>query len=157
MKKIVIAIDFSDKIGTVLDKGLDLASCTGAEVLLLHTEPPADGFVYHSAIGPYGGLVGFGVEASIAEEIKSNKIKNQQHALDLLKEKAEAQGIKTETAVLMGEPASVIRDKCINFSAELLVIGLHKHSFFHNLLEGNTEMSLVKKAPCDIMLIPEKV
>lgn len=155
MKKIIIAVDFSEQTGKVMDIGLSLAKDGDAEVILLHTEPPATGYVYNNALGPYGGLAGFGVDAAIASEIISQQLTNDQEALDLLKEKAERLEIKVTTENFVGDTVATIIEECKKHQPDMLVIGFHKQGFFSGLFSEKTELTLVKNAPCPVLLVPD--
>ena len=155
MNRIMIAVDFSDQTQRVMDAGLDLASKYGAEVVLLHTEEPAAAVVHSNVIGPYGGMVGFGVDMPTAKEIINEQISRDEEILSYLKRQGEGLGLHVETEVFIGNEVSGILDECKQHKPDLLVMGLHKKGFFSRLLGENPELTLVKHAPCTLMLIPE--
>ncbi len=155
MKRIIIAVDFSDQTERVMDAGLELAAKFEANVVLLHTEEPAASVVHSNVIGPYGGMVGFGVDMPTAKEIISRQIMEDEAVLSKLKERALMKGLQVETEVFIGNEVSGIIDECHKYHPDLLVMGLHKKGFFSRLLGENPELALVKKAPCPLLLIPE--
>jgi nucleotide-binding universal stress UspA family protein len=154
MKKIIIAVDFTDQTEQVMDAGLDLACACGAEVILLHTEPPVTDLVYSNTVGPYGGMIGFGLDIPTAKEIMTDQLTHDREMLGILKEKAEARGVKVTTENFLGNTVATIIEECHNHKPDLLVIGMHKKGFFSSLFSDNTELLLVKKAPCPILLVP---
>ena len=155
MKKIIIAVDFTDQTEQVIDTGFEIAAKCGAEVILLHTEPPMTDLIYGNTAGPYGGMIGFGVDVPATEEIITTQLENDEKNLDSLKEKAEAQGLKVTTENFLGDTVSTILEQCHSHRPDLLVIGIQKKGFFSRLFCENSELSLVKKAPCPILLIPD--
>jgi len=42
------------------------------------------------------------------------------------------------------------------FGADIIVIGAHEHGKFYHLLFGDTTDSLIRHAPCPIMVVPHK-
>ena len=154
MKRIMIAVDFSDQTDRIMDTGLGIAEKFGAEVILLHTEEPEASVVNSNVMGPYGGMAGFGVDMTTAQEIISNQITKDKAVLETLKERALLKGLKVKTEVFIGNELFGIVDECKEYHPDLLVMGLHKKSFFSRLLGENPELALVKIAPCPLLLIP---
>lgn len=152
----IIAVDFTDQTEHVLETGLELANNCGAEVILLHTEAPAIDMIYGNTAGPYGGMIGFGVDIPAAEEIISEQMSSHEKALALLKAKAESRGLKVTTENFLGDTVSTIIKECEKHKPNLLVIGMHRKGFFSRLFGENCEFVLAKKAPCPILLIPDK-
>ena len=156
MKKMIIAVDFTDQTDQVLETGLELASKCGAEVILLHTEAPVTDLIYGNTAGPYGGMIGFGVDIPAAEEIISDQMANDEKNLALLKSKAEARGLKVTTENFLGNTVATIIEECEKHKPDLLVIGMHRKGFFARLFSENCGLMLAKKAPCPLLLIPDK-
>lgn len=155
MKRIMIAVDFSDQTEPVMKAGLELACKFDSEVILLHTEEPAAAVVHSNVIGPYGGMVGFGVDIPTAKEIISEQVSKDEAMLTELKSQAQRMGLEVKTEVFIGNEVSGILDQCREYKPDLLVMGLHKKGFFSRLLGENPEFALVKHAPCQLLFIPE--
>jgi nucleotide-binding universal stress UspA family protein len=155
MKKIIIAVDFSDQTQTVLNQGYALAGKMGADVLLLHVEEPKSSVVHPTVVGPFGGMAGFGVNLAVVNEIVDEQVQKDEVTMEDLKKQGEAQGLKVTAEVFVGnEVASIIRE-CEKHQPDLLIMGLHHKGFFSRLLGENPEIALVKKAPCALLFIPE--
>jgi nucleotide-binding universal stress UspA family protein len=155
MKKIMIAVDFSDQTQHVIQEGYELAGKLEADVLLLHVEEPEASLVHSNATGPYGGMVGFGLDVPTANEIVEDQVKRDEVIMETLKKQGEAQGLNVSTEVFIGnEVAGIIRE-CKQHQPDLLVMGLHHKGFFSRLLGENPEIALVKRAPCALLFIPE--
>lgn len=156
MKRIMIAVDFSDQTQRVLKQGYALAGKLGAEVLLLHVEEPETSVVHSNVIGPYGGMVGFGVDMPTANDIVEDQVEKDEAIMEILKKQGEAQDLSVSTEVFIGnEVAGIIRE-CEKHQPDLLIMGLHHKGFFSRLLGENPELALVKKAPCALLFIPEQ-
>lgn len=156
MKRIMIAVDFSDQTQYVLKHGYELAGKLEAEVLLLHTEEPESSVVHSNVVGPYGGMVGYGVDIATAKDIVEDQVKKDEAVMQILKKQGEARGLTVSTEVFIGnEVAGIIRE-CETHQPDLLIMGLHRKGFFSRLLGENPELALVKKAPCALLFIPEE-
>lgn len=156
MNKIIIVVDFSDQTEKVMNVGLDLASACNAEVILLHTEEPVSDLVYSNTGGPYGEMVGFGLDIPTAKELITDQLTHDKESLRILKEKAELKGLKVKTENFLGDTVSRIIEECHTHKPDLLVIGMHQKGFFASIFSNNTEWALVKKSSCPILLVPEK-
>jgi len=155
--RILAVLDFSENTGSVLDYTMELASKEKAELCLVHPEPPQSGFVYLTPTGPgYSGFLGFGNYVVTDKDIQSVTIEHDKQALELLKEKMEQKGIKTSAYLLRTDSVSKIVEKADEFEADMIIIGGHQQGFFADLVLGNPEKALIKKANCPVLIIPEK-
>ncbi len=155
MKKILIAYDFSDLSGPVLRTASDLAKALNASVILLHTEPPRTGYIYYSPGYTYHGILGFGLEETVMQEIESEQLKHDRQALDVLESQLQQDGIAAESLLLTGDPSSAILDTASDRDVDLVVVGAHSHGAFYKFLFGCVDADLVQKAPCPVLIVPE--
>ncbi len=59
-----------------------------------------------------------------------------------------------EIAIRVGEPAHEIRDEATEWNADLVVLGTHGRSGVPRLLIGSVAESVVRQAPCNVLVIP---
>src|SRR5713101_1034764 len=90
-KKILVPVENSPVDGTILDHVQQLARLTGAEILLLHV---ADGWVARNFD-----------ELNLRE---SDEIREDRRYLEATRDRLRAQGLKVDTRLAMGDPASEI-------------------------------------------------
>lgn len=153
-KRILIAVDFTELTGELLTMGSDLAKDCAATVRILHTEPPASGYVYYSPGIGYDNLIGFGMESSLDQRVESVQIEHDKHALEAIQKQFIQEKIPTSIALLTGEAASTILDETENFRADLIIVGNHKHGIFHQLLFGSVENRVLKESKIPILIVP---
>lgn len=67
-----------------------------------------------------------------------------------------ASGLTAETAVLDGDPRSVIVDEAESWSADLIVIGTHGYTGIKRWLLGSVAHAVVSHAPCSVEVVRKK-
>lgn len=153
-ERILAVVDFSDNTGNVLDSCASLWQIEKGTICLLHPEPPQTGYAYLAPGPGFTGFIGFGEQARIQEEVTSVLIEHDRHALELMKDNLELKGIDTEIKLIMGDRTKNILEAAKEFKADLIVIGGHPHSFFADLLTGNSESALIRRSPYPVLIIP---
>jgi nucleotide-binding universal stress UspA family protein len=118
---ILVAIEHSAADRTVLDHVRQLATLTGASLLLVHV---ADGFA-----------------ARHFEELKlreSEEIRSDREYLEQLGEQLRAEGFSTRTRLAMGDPATQLVKVAREENVDLIAMSTHGHRFLNDLLRGST-------------------
>ena len=118
---ILIAIEHSDADRTVLDHVRQLATLTGAALLLVHV---ADGWA-----------------ARHYEEQKlrdSEEMKEDRAYLERIAEDLSSQGFPTRTRLAMGDPATQLIKVAQEERVDLIAMSTHGHRFINDLLRGST-------------------
>ena len=157
IKNILLALDFSEITGELINAGEALAKPYNANLHLLHTEPPTSGYVYYTAGIEYNIITGFGYADTYSQQIEKESLANDKHALEIIQNQLKKKDIKTTFSLLKGEIAETIVNEAQKIPADLIIIGSHKHGAFYNLLFGSTETKLLKESPYPILIIPEKI
>jgi len=83
----------------------------------------------------------------------------RKRARDLTKKIAASlrrKGIKTQVAVLEGDPRSRIVDEAEEWKADLIVLGSHGYTGIKRLLLGSVASSVVSHAPCSVEIVRQK-
>ena len=120
-RRILVAVENSGADRTILDHVSRLAKLTGAELLLVHV---ADGWA-----------------ARHFDQLKlreSEEMKTDRAYLDQLRDEMEARGLKVETKLAMGDPATELIKAAENQQVDLLAMSTHGHRFLSDLLHGAT-------------------
>jgi nucleotide-binding universal stress UspA family protein len=118
---ILIAIEHSDADRTVLDHVRQLATLTGASLLLVHV---ADGWA-----------------ARHYEELKlrdSEEMKDDRAYLERIAEELSSDGFRTRTRLAMGDPATQLIKVAQEERVDLIAMSTHGHRFLNDLLRGST-------------------
>jgi nucleotide-binding universal stress UspA family protein len=136
-RRILVAYDGSGGARTALKQGIALAAALDAELACILVEE----HLPHYA-------------ASISE-VKAAKEEIDAHFRNLAKEARDAAGlggIDMETIVRQGHEVEMIVNTARNGKYDLLVAGYHGHSAIFGRIMGSTAQSLVRLAPCSVLL-----
>jgi len=139
-RKIMMALDFHDDNGQIIEKGRKLAMDNSAEITLLHVIEP---FVIAYSIDG----MGFG------DQIVSLESAIRKEAMVKMNEVAEKLDVKVDNRLVRsGNPASEIHDVVDAQDIDLIVMGTHGQSGFQLLL-GSTANSVLHGVSCDVMTV----
>ena len=120
-RSILVAVENSPADRTILTHVRELASLTGAELLLVHV---ADGWA-----------------ARHFDELKlreSEEMKADRAYLDQLAAELSASSLKVTTELAMGDPATELIRLCGERKVDLIAMSTHGHRFLQDLLHGTT-------------------
>jgi len=120
-RRILVAIENSAADRTILTHVSDLAKLTGAELLLVHV---ADGW----AARHFDDL-----KLRESEEMKADRA-----YLDELQTGLRAQGLRVDTALAMGDPATELVRTAETRQADLIAMATHGHRFLSDVVRGAT-------------------
>lgn len=120
-RRILVAVENSGADRTILEHVAKLAQLTGAELLLIHV---ADGWA-----------------ARHFDQLKlreSEEMRTDRAYLDKLRGEMEARGLKVETKLAMGDPATELIKAAEGQQVDLLAMSTHGHRFLNDILRGAT-------------------
>jgi nucleotide-binding universal stress UspA family protein len=160
MKRILVAIDFSDATPRVIDLARQLAKALDAEIHLVHVKEL-------SAAGAQGtlgyGLAGMpelapmsGVPVTMFDPMRQRVPEDEGEKSKLAKwQKEIAQdGIK----VSLHEPTGAVAEEILNqadvLNADLIVMGRHGYGAMYNLLVGSATKGVLKRSARPVLVVP---
>ena len=120
-RSILVAVENSPADRTILTHVRQLASLTGAELLLVHV---ADGW----AARHFDQL-----KLRESEEMKADRAYLDQLAAELT-----AASLRVTTELAMGDPATELIRLCGERKVDLIAMSTHGHRFLQDLLRGTT-------------------
>ena len=120
-RSILVAVENSPADRTILTHVRELASLTGAELLLVHV---ADGW----AARHFDQL-----KLRESEEMKADRAYLEQLAAELA-----AASLKVSTELAMGDPATELIRLCRERNVDLIAMSTHGHRFLQDVLHGTT-------------------
>jgi len=135
--KILVGLDGSNGSFNALEQGLGLAALAGAE---LHT-------ISVEEVPRFPGTIGEVVEEKEAEDTRFGL------AISQAQQMADASGVKLRAHVLIGHEVKTIVEFVEEKQYDLLVIGFMGHSAIYNRIMGGTCQSLVRLAPCAVLVV----
>ena len=144
MKTIVVALDFSDASGPVLEFAAKMAGVFGATLHLVHVVEPE----------PTYSAYGFTPEEFPAIHVFQKEARSRaKSALDE-KRKALDGDLKVETHLLEGNPMHALLEFGMEEGADLVVLGSHGHGVVASMLLGSVAEGLVRKAEIPVLVVP---
>jgi nucleotide-binding universal stress UspA family protein len=120
-RRILVAVENSGADRTILEHVAKLAQVTGAELLLIHV---ADGWAARN----FDQL-----KLRESEEMRADRA-----YLEQLRGEMEARGLKVETKLAMGDPATELIKAAEGQQVDLLAMSTHGHRFLNDILRGAT-------------------
>jgi nucleotide-binding universal stress UspA family protein len=146
--KILLAIDGSSY------------STDAAEAVAAHSWPPdtvVRVLTAVEAIIPTGPDIWFSIGGGETIELVRQEMTRQAKQLvSRIAETMGAGGPVVETAVIFGDPRSVIVDQAEEWSADLIVIGSRGLTGLKRLLLGSVAQSVISHAPCSVAVVRKK-
>ena len=120
-RRILVAVENSPADRTILAHAGDLAILTGAELLIVHV---ADGWAARNFD-----------QLNLRE---SEEMKADREYLDKLQRDLAGRGLKVETQLARGDPATELIRAAESKAVDLIAMSTHGHRFFGDMLFGAT-------------------
>ncbi len=136
---VLVGIDFSAYANEVLQAAEGAATSTGSELHLVHVLP----------LAPGEGLSGSRADREIrfAEQLDQTR-----QALDRLAAGATNGARRVAGHIRVGSPDVEIAQVASDIGADLIVVGTHGNRGLDRLLLGSVAESLVRNAPCPVLI-----
>lgn len=138
ISRILVPVDGSENSFRALEQALFIAKSTGAAITAVHVieRPPT---VY--------------VESQkLLDELLANYRRESEKILDKSQETAQGKGVKLETALLEGDPASNITAYAEKEGCDLIVIGSRGLGRFKAAVLGSTSNKVLHHAKCSVLI-----
>ncbi len=140
LKRIVVAVDFSEASHPVVDRAIAMAKLADGSVDLTHVREP---FAY--------ALTGGYVPAPGQEQVLVSWI---DQSLANMRDHVVAAGLTCVTTSLEGAAAPTIVAHADRVGADLIVIGTHGRGALGHALLGSVAERVVQRAPCPVLVVP---
>jgi nucleotide-binding universal stress UspA family protein len=126
LKTILVAFD--DPTTETLGRAADLAEALGSTLIVTNVAPPVD---------------------PQAEE----QVDFARERLDEARRLLDERGLDAELVPSVGPPAEAIVELARQRNADLIVVGTRKKGFFERLVEGSVNQEVLRRAPCDVLVV----
>lgn len=141
-KNIMVAVDFNDSIGELMTYAESLAQSYNSKVWVLHVAEPEPDFVGYEP-GP-----------QYIRDIKAEEYREEHRNLQDICKNFISDEIESEALLIQGSTVETVLGEATKLHVDLLIVGTHKHSFLHNLLQESVSMELLKKSDIPMLTIP---
>ena len=138
---IVAGVDLSVPSEQALDRAAALAQLNGAVLVMVHAQ--ADDAPMENVDVEVLKQLGEVSAAMRAEEVKRLSDKVTQLT---------AKGIQVELVHRAGPPGDIVAEIATERGAELIVVGTHGHTGIQRFLLGSVATSVLRTAPCDVLV-----
>ena len=135
-RRILVAVENSPADSTILTHVSELARLTGAELLLVHV---ADGWA-----------------ARNFDQLKlreSEEMQADRRYLDQLRGDLSARGLKVETRLAMGDPATELVRAATSCAADLIAMSTHGHKGLSDVIHGATADRVRHEVKIPVLLL----
>jgi len=141
-KKILVPMDFSRNSKLALEAALVLAKQFDAGLLLLNVIPTA------YALGGYDGVDYGMLEGEMRES-------SEREFAEIVKKIGQT-GVKAETRIVDGRPATLIVEAAKQCKVDLIAISTHGRAGFEHFVIGSTTEEVVRHADCNVLVFRKK-
>ena len=148
LHKILIAVEDSPFSDQSIKYGFELAKKFGAEIILVHVnEIPVS--------TPYIADPFFNEAPMIMPEMMDLQEDATKKLFDRI-QKEYGDGITLYTYNRIGKPKDEILATAEECNADLIILGTHGRTGFDHFISGSVAESVVRKAKCPVLVIPNK-
>ncbi len=154
MKRLLIALDYSESAEVVASKGFELAATMNAEVTLLHV---LSDITYYSSLN-YSPITGFDTFSTM-DIVQNNSREELEDAaekfLEFFKEKYSG-NTPIDTEIGEGDFADEILKKAKDCNADIIVLGTHGRKGIEKIFMGSVAEKVLHKSVIPVYIIPIK-
>ena len=157
MKKLLAAVDFSKTSDAVLTEASRLALALGARLWIVHVakEHGATAFYEASQFSDYPVDFGnVGVDVQVSRKLEADELRREHRELLAISANLRNRGIDAQALLQEGETAEQIVEKSGELNIDIIVLGSHGHGFLRKALLGSVSESVIRHAPCNVMVVP---
>jgi nucleotide-binding universal stress UspA family protein len=141
-RKIVCAIDFSARSFDALDKALDMAAESEAELHLVHVVPRVQNLEEYREVG-----------CDIAEHIEAKKLLDGYIRLRDVIDKRIPKILKTRVCIRLGDPATEIVRRAEDERADIIVLGKNEEKGWRRFIAQRVADKVMRQAECPVLAI----
>lgn len=144
MKNILVTIDFEEKGQLLINKAAEIAEKFGSKLWLVHVAAPNPDFI------------GYEVGPQYIRDVLAKDLRNEHKLLQGFTNQLKEKNINAEGLLVQGTTIETIVELIDKLAIDLIVIGKHKHGFFHKTFMVSTDESLLEKANIPVLVVPIK-
>lgn len=157
MNTLMAAVDFSKTTDAVLEQASTLAKALEAKLWILHvasdeTQAIAYETTQFSSFSP--DFVSMPGDVQLARDLSAEEIKREHAELIAISTNLRKAGVDAQSILLKGNASKLIVDKAIELGVGIILLGSHGHGLLHKALLGSVSESVIRHAPCNVLIVP---
>jgi nucleotide-binding universal stress UspA family protein len=142
VKRILVAVDFSDFTPALTLHAARLARALHAEVVLVHVAEPDPEFV------------GFGAGPQSRRDDVARRLRREHRDVQALADELAAAGVQAIALFVQGPTVEKLLGEAERLQADLIVMGTQGHGRLHRLLLGSVGEGVLRHARCPVLFVP---
>lgn len=142
--KILVAVDFSNRIAEVIEQAKKVAQTPNSKVWLIHVTPPDPDFVGYS-VGPQS-----------ERDFVAHKFRDEHKMLQEYAKEFHSQGIECTALLVQGSTVTTIVEESKKLSVDIIVMGTHNKSAVMKIILGSTSEGVLKHSTLPVLLVPDQ-
>lgn len=146
MKRILVAVDFTDTTAEVVRWGADLARALGGMLTIINVAEPVPDWVLHMGEGPVPTV-------PQRTDYAERDIESRLAAVLGIKERFARENLEVDARVLRGRSTEEIMRAIDDMKPYVMVIGSHRRGALGQLFGHNVGAKVVRKAPCPVLVV----
>ena len=157
MKKILVAVDFSEGTGRLINQAAQLGQELGGRLIIVHVTSDALQAAYEStqfydvSTEYTGGSFG---DVEMARNLCAEEYKREHRSLLNLSARMREEGVDAQAMLLKGDAAELILEKARELDVDIIMMGSHGHGLLRKMLLGSVAEAVLRKAPCSVLIVP---
>ena len=159
MRKILVAVDFSEGTGRLINQAAELGKELAAQLFVVHVTSDALQAAYgstqfHDAFSEYA--VGAFGDVEMARNLCAEEYKREHQSLLNISARMRRDNINAQAMLIKGDAAELILEEAQKLNVDIIMIGSHGHGLLRKMLLGSVAEEVLRKAPCSVLIVPVK-
>ncbi|MCW3807867.1 universal stress protein [Plebeiibacterium marinum] len=142
MKNILVAVDFKEGTDKVLGIAKEMGQLYLAKVWIIHVSAPEPDFV------------GYEVGPQYIADLRETELKEEHKQLKKYADDLSFSGLSADSIMLEGGTIEMLVAEIEKLHIDLVIVGHHKHGFFHKAFFGRTDVSLIEHTKIPALVVP---
>ncbi|MBC8206379.1 MAG: universal stress protein [Kiritimatiellales bacterium] len=157
MKKILVAVDFSEGTGRLVNQALELGKELGGTIYVVHVTSDALQAAYEST--QFYDFSSEYISASpgdveMARTLCAEEYRREHQSLLNISARMRKDGVDARAMLLKGDAAELIVEKARELAVDMIVVGSHGHGILRKMLIGSVTEAVLRKALCSVLIVP---
>ena len=143
MKRILVALEFNNSSGKLVQMAEQIAICFESSLWLVHIAAPDPDFV------------GYDVGPQYIRDARAEVLRQEHRELQEICKNLEGTGFTAEPLLLQGATVNTLLSEARKLEIDLIIAGHQRKGFIGQLFEGSVAKELLDEAGIPVLVVPE--